>query len=373
MPRTVLQGRMSHSLRSLLALLCVSAEVLMRRSINRPMVRQWSIPFEIGTLFYRHQFKHALAMESIAEGRAYFDSLYNIAEPEPLVDIVPNPPHEPRGDWFIPRGHSSQSTILHFHGGGYAFYATVSRRFIAMLAQRLQVPIFAPDYRLTPEHSHPAQIEDAIAAYRYLLDHAVEPHKIVVTGDSAGGHLALMTLLALKAANLPQPALAVGISPWTDIGCRGESLFGNDCYDMVQGEQTLMYSRWLKGDRDCSNEDLSPVAQDFRGTAPIYLQAGGKEILVDMIRDFAHILHAQGVAVRLDVWQHMTHEFHGYGATLEQSREAIDRIQAAIVWATESPSVARFDATAHTEVDAWAHRLAECQMVQSLQPEERKC
>jgi len=353
MARTVLQGRLSHSLRSLQVLLSTTATVLVRRAIKRPMVKEWTIPFEIGNLFYRHQFKHALAMKNITDGRAYFDSLYNIAEPEPEVDVQPNGSNEPPGDWFIPRGHTSQNTILYFHGGGYTFYATVSRRFIAMLAQRLQMPIFAPNYRLTPEHSHPAQIEDAIAAYRYLLGRRIDPRKLIVAGDSAGGHLTLMTLLGLRNAELPQPALAVGISPWTDIGHRGASQFENDRYDLVQGDQTLQYARWLKGRSGCSDASLSPTAQDFSGTAPVYLQAGSKEILVDMIRDFAHILREQGVPVRLDVWKHMTHEFHGYGGTLQESREAIDRIRAAIAQETANSSGTRFDASPQTEVDAW--------------------
>ena len=353
MSRTVLQGPPWHSLRSLMVLLSTTAIVLARRAVNRPTVAQWTIPFEIGTLFYRRQFKRALEMDHIAEGRAYFDSLYNIAEAEPEVDVQPTAAHEPLGDWFIPRGHTNSNTMLYFHGGGYAFYATVSRRFIAMLAYRLQVPIFAPDYRLTPEHPHPAQMDDAIAAYRYLLARSVDPKKLIIAGDSAGGHLALMTLLRLRTEGLPQPALAVGLSPWTDVGRRGHSLFDNDRYDLVQGVQTLRYAEWLRGASGCSDADLSPTAQDYRGTAPTYLQAGSKEILVDMIRDFAHILRTQGVPVRLDVWEHMTHEFHGYGGTLEQSRAAIERIRVAIAWATESPFALPFEAIEQTEVDAW--------------------
>lgn len=343
---------MSHRLRSLTHLLGTTISVLARRAIGKPLVPEWSIEFEIGTLFYRHQFDHALSLQNIADGREFFDSLYTVADADLQVDVLPSARHEPPGDWFVPRGHAGRVTMLYFHGGGYAFYAAVTRHFIAMLAQMLQVRIFAPRYRLTPEHPHPAQIEDGLAAYRFLLEKGGDSRDLVIAGDSAGGHLVLMTLAKLREAGFPQPALAVTLSPWTDIGRRGVSQFGNDRYDMVQGYQTLQYGQWLKAGTDCCDADLSPIDQDFRGVAPIYIQAGGKEILVDMIRDFALILKGQGVPVRLDVWEHMTHEFHAYGDMLPQSREAIDRLRAAMDWATQGGGVAPFSTTAQTEVDS---------------------
>ena len=173
----------------------------------------------------------------------------------------------------------------------------------------------------------------------------------MVGGDSAGGHLALMLLAKLPAVGLPQPALAIALSPWTDIGRRGESQFGNDRYDMVQGYQTLQYGAWLKAGTNCSDADLSPTHQRYRDAAPVYLQAGGKEILVDMIRDFAGSLQQQGARVRLDVWPDMTHEFHAYGHTLPQSRQAIDLLRAAMAWATDAGG-SNFTSCAQTEIDA---------------------
>ncbi len=351
MTKTILRGRLAHKLHSLAVMIGTTAGVLARRAVGKPLVPEWTATFEIGTLFFRRQFNHAFSLGDIAESRAYLDSLYTVVEPNLQVDVRPSAPGEPDGHWFIPRGHSSPLTMLYFHGGGYAFYAAVSRHFIAMLAQMLQVPIFAPDYRLTPEHPHPAQVDDGLAAYRFLLDKTKNPRRLVVCGDSAGGHLVLMTLVRLREACLPQPALAVALSPWTDIGRRGASQFGNDRYDMVQGYQTLQFARWLKAQTGHTDADLSPIEQDFRGVAPIYIQAGGKEILVDMIRDFAHAVHSQGAAVRLDVWEHMTHEFHAYGHTLPQSRQAIARIRTAMAWATAAAAPVPFESTAQTEVD----------------------
>jgi len=355
MTKTLMQGSLSHQLRSLGTLLVTTADVAARRAVGRPLVPEWPMSFEIGTLFFRRQFKHALALPTITDSRAYFDSLYTVVEPAPRVQVVPSSKGEPRGDWFIPIGHTSPLTLLYFHGGGYSFYGAVSRHFIAMTTQLLQIPIFAPDYRLTPEHPHPAQLDDGLAAYRHLLDAGVDPKRLIVCGDSAGGHLALMLLARLKVAALPQPALVVGLSPWTDIGRRGASQFGHDRYDMVQGYQTLRYGEWLKAGTGQSDAELSPIHQHYRNAAPIYLQAGGKEILVDMIRDFARAVQGQGGQVRLDVWEHMTHEFHAYGETLPQSRDAFDRIRSTIAWATADDGDG-LPTRLHTEVDCLARQ-----------------
>lgn len=352
MPKTFVQGKFSHRLRSSLNLLGTSLEVLFRRTIGKPLVPEWSISFEIGTLFYRRQFNQAFAMKSIAESRAYFDSLYTVIDPLPDVEVIENQPGQPKGSWVLPIKPASSITMLYFHGGGYSFNAAVTQHFVSMLAQVLNVKTFSLDYRLTPEHPHPAQIEDAVAAYRYLLNRGIDHKAIVVAGDSAGGHLALMTLIALKSSGLPQPALAIALSPWTDTGKRGKSLFGNDRFDMVQGYQTQQYSEWLKGGNIFTDEELSPMHQDYRATAPIYIQAGSHEILVDMIRDFAKKLTKDQLPVRLDVWQNMTHEFHAYGHTIPESKQALERIRQAIDWATRASGDATFVPIAQTEVDS---------------------
>lgn len=353
MPKTIIQGRLSHKLRSLATSTRAFLTVLAGRALGRPIVPEWPFLFEYGTLYIRAQFNHAFALPEIAEGRAYFDSLYTMLDVFPDVEIRPARPGQPAGDWFIPRERQSDVTMLHFHGGGYTFYAGVSRHFVALLAHTLGIAIFAPDYRLTPEHPHPAQIEDGLAAYGFLLDQGIDAQKIIVCGDSAGGHLALMTLVKLRQAGLAQPALAIGLSPWTDTGRRGASQFGNDPYDLVQGYMTLQFAAWLKGNTPYTDAELSPIHQDLRDLCPIYLQAGGKEILVDMIRDFALAVQKQGGSVRLDVWEHMNHEFHAYGKHLPESSEALARIRAAIAWAQGKPE--QFSASSRTELDAW-HR-----------------
>lgn len=349
--KTIIQGRLSHRLRSMAVSTGCALKVALRRAVGSPLVKDWPFLFEYGTLYIRAQFNHAFRLSSdIAASRAYFDSVYGLVETYLDVVVRPNGPDEPCGEWYLPADICCQVTVLHFHGGGYTFYAGVSRHFAACLAHTLGAAVFAPDYRLTPEHPHPAQLEDGLAAYTYLLGRGIAAEKIVLCGDSAGGHLALMTLANLRQANLPRPLLTIGISPWTDIGRRGASQFGNDPYDLVQGYMTLQFAAWLKGGKNLSDAELSPIARNFRDLGPIYLQAGGKEILVDMIRDFAKMVVGQGGQVRLDVWSHMNHEFHGYGNALPESREALARLREAIVWACSRPSA--FAADACTECDS---------------------
>lgn len=350
MKKTIIQGRFSHKLRSMAISGRVAASVLVRRVLGRPLVAEWPILVEYGTLYFRAQFNHAFRLsDNIAASRAYFDSVYALLDTYPDVEVRPTGPDEPRGHWFLPKVRCRDATLLHFHGGGYTFYAGVSHHFVACLAHTLGVAVFAPDYRLTPEHSHPAQLEDGLAAYRHLLERGIDPGAIVLCGDSAGGHLALMTLIGAHQAGLPKPALTLGLSPWTDVGRRGESQFGNDPYDLVQGYMTLQFAAWLKGGQPLSDAELSPICQDFTGLGPIYLQAGGKEILVDMIRDFAKTVAGQGGQVRLDVWTHMNHEFHAYGDYLPESRDALARLGDAIDWALGKPN--RFVVDACTECD----------------------
>jgi len=332
-PKIILQGRLSHKLRSLAVLMRLSVRVASRRAWGKPLLARWSLADEIGVLFTRAQFQHAFALNDIVQGRAYLDSLYWRIGPPPKTSIRPAAEGQPKGHWFIPPAHTRDATMLYFHGGGYTCYCAVTRLFIAMLAETLGLPIFAPDYRMIPEHPHPAQIDDGLAAYRFLLDQGVQPSRLIVGGDSAGGHLMLMTIAQLRGLSLPQPALGIGLSPLTDTRPHGASLSGNDRYDILQSYMTQVFAGLLKGAAGVTDAQLSPIDQDFRGAAPLYLQAGDKEILLDMIRDFAQAAQAQGASVRLDVWPDMYHVFQYAGTYYPESQEALQRIGQAIDWA----------------------------------------
>ncbi len=151
------------------------------------------------------------------------------------------------------------------------------------------------------------------------------------------------------------------LNPQIDIRRHGESQFGNDKYDLVTGYRTLRYAPQLKAGTSFRDAELSPAHHAYQNVAPLYIQAGGKEILVDMIRDFAHSLPAQGAPVRLDVWEHMTHEFHAYGNSLSQSEHAIECIRTAIARAMDGSDKRSFSPCAQPEVDCF-NRLTNAQL-----------
>ncbi|MCF6221817.1 MAG: alpha/beta hydrolase [Robiginitomaculum sp.] len=326
MARIKLRGKLHHIIRSYMVISTISMSVLWRRLLRKPLVPDWSFEFEIGVLFWRHQFNRAFALPDIREGRAYMDSLVTLTDETYDLRVTASRQGEPKGKWLVPQNCDPEVTALYLHGGGYTFNSEISANFAKTLASLLNIKLFMLDYRLTPENPHPAQIEDALEAYNFLLKKGVGPNKLIVIGDSAGGHLALMLLIALRDLELPQPALAIGLCPWTDIGERGDSLDANDRYDLVQGYMAVRFGEWLRGNSEFTNEELSPIHQDFSGLAPIYMQGGGREVLIDMIRDFAKTIRKQGHEVVLDVWPTMTHVFHMHGLTLLESRQAFERL-----------------------------------------------
>lgn len=351
MPRITYTGPRTDRIKSTLSLYGISLATLARHALGRRLDPTWPLAHEIGIRFWRAQFTTALTAPDIKAGRTRFDSLQTRTDTilpvtrqrqsSPNPGPVPSPgPNPAPGTWVTPKHQTSNATLLYFHGGGYTFDAYMTDDFADLLAASTGARLFQADYRLTPEHPHPAQAEDALAAYRYALTQT-DPSRLIVLGDSAGGHMALMALLSARDAGLPQPALCIGLSPWTDIGDRGDSLTANDPYDIVSGWMALKFGDFLTMGRVAELRDtLSPIAHDFSDLAPLYLQGGGKEVLIDMIRDFARTQADHGARLCLDVWPNMTHDFFGYGDTRPEAIEALARISEAIEKALTGACVA---------------------------------
>lgn len=320
-------GPLGLRLGGFIALNRIAVATFARHVLGRRLVPSWDMGMEIGVRFWRRQFTRAMTAADSARGRQILDAVqtetpdrYNVT-----VTAEPNLP----GTWYHPARRETEAVILYLHGGGYMFHGAMSRRFAAMLAHRVGAPLFAPKYRLTPEHSHPAQAEDARAAWD-LVTRDTDPGRVVVIGDSAGGHMMLMLLLALREVGQPQPKLGVGLCPWTDIGDRGASLTENDPTDLVQGWMALQFGRWLDPHRRFGRDALSPITHDFKGLAPLYLQAGGREVLRDMIYDFACVQDGNGAEVMLDLWPDMPHDFQLMDSTQADAGEALARIRAMV-------------------------------------------
>jgi acetyl esterase/lipase len=327
MPSIKFSGPLRFRLKGFLALNKIAIATYLNHAASRKIHPDWDANMEIGVRFIRHQFKRAFNAKNINEGRQILDAVQT--ETPDIYDIDTRQHNDPKGTWYLPRKRKSNATILYLHGGGYTFHGAMSKRFAAMLAHHIGAPLFAPEYRLTPEHPHPAQAEDALSAWHHVAKDT-PPKNIVIIGDSAGGHMVLMLLLPLREQVMSQPAACIALCPWTDIGDRGESLSANDKSDLVQGWMALQFGTWLDPDGTYGRKALSPIEHDYSGLAPLYLQAGGQEILRDMILQFAQQQVVNGADVICDLWPTMPHDFQLMDSTQEDSAEALVRITACV-------------------------------------------
>ncbi|WP_337188346.1 alpha/beta hydrolase [Phenylobacterium sp.] len=239
--------------------------------------------------------------------------------------------HEPvtlggvRGERVVPQGAAPGRTMLYLHGGAYTMGSPRSHRpLVARLAEAARTVAVAIDYRLGPEHRFPAAVDDAVAAYRALLDGGAEPQRVVVVGDSAGGGLAMALALALKRDGLPQPAGWFVISPWADLTQSGASYASKTASDPTISKPRLdENARAYLGGLDPRDPLASPVFGDFEGVSPVLIQVGSEEALLSDSITLADVLAHARVAVRLEVWPEMIHVFHAWGPVLQAARRAV--------------------------------------------------
>lgn len=321
-----LHGKLEYRLRSVFALCRSSLSVSLRRMMKGPLLPNWNWSTEAAIHFLKAQNITSFEMRDHDEGRAYGDALvFNSPAVAGMnIHAVTSPV---KGHWYQPKLGNRAITLLYLHGGGYAYYAKAHENLIALVTLAVESKTFALDYRLTPEHPFPAQLEDALAAYQWLLKTGVDPHSLVVAGDSAGGNLTLALLLTLRDAKQPLPAMAVCIAPWTDVGNSGESLTKNETYDWVEKRMTIQWAEWFCKGAAPRNPIISPIHANLNGLPPIYIQAGDAEILYDMIREFAARAAEQKADVTLEVWKNMNHDFQSFGDMTPESKEALARIR----------------------------------------------
>ncbi|WP_298259720.1 alpha/beta hydrolase [Bradyrhizobium sp.] len=216
--------------------------------------------------------------------------------------------------------------VLHFHGGGYVIgTAPLYRDFTWRLGAVARASVLYFDYRLAPEHPFPAALDDAVTVYRWLAKR-IDPKRIAVVGDSAGGGLALATLYRMRDEGLPLPAAAVAISPWTDLALTGPSLQSNAAADPMMDAARLpaLVDCYLAG-ADARHPYASPLYGDAAGLPPTLIQVGGDEILRDDSLRMAERLKATGCDAEIEVWPRMPHAWHLYARILPEGREAIAR------------------------------------------------
>jgi phosphinothricin tripeptide acetyl hydrolase len=233
-------------------------------------------------------------------------------------------------EWTVAGGARDDVAIVYLHGGGYAMGSLNTHRgHCTRLSRAARARVLSVDYRLGPEHPHPAAVEDAIAAVRFVRDCGFAPERIAVAGDSAGGGLTLATLVALRDAGDPAPAAGLCISPWTDLALTGGSVQTKAAEDpMVRAaDLRLMAAAYLAG-RDPRTPLASPLYADLAGLPPLLLQVGSAEILLDDAVRAAERAREAGVEVSLRIWQDMFHVWPAFADILPEGRAAVDEMAA---------------------------------------------
>ena len=231
-------------------------------------------------------------------------------------------------EWISAPESDDSRVVLYLHGGGYLFGSVRTHRvMLAHMARAAKARVLALDYRLAPEIPFPAPVEDSVAAYRWLLAQGIEPQKIAIGGDSAGGGLVIAALVALRHVGEPMPAAGVCISAWADMEATGQSYTTNAEADpSVSKERILKIADVYLDGKDPKAPLASPIHADLTGLPPLLLQVGGIEVLLDDSTMLKAKAKEAGVPVEMEVWDDMPHVWHHYAPILPEARKAIGRI-----------------------------------------------
>jgi acetyl esterase/lipase len=227
---------------------------------------------------------------------------------------------------------AAAGTLLYLHGGGYVVGSHRTGAKLALLVgERAGLEAYSLDYRLAPEHPFPAAVDDGLAAYRELVQRGVDPSRLVVAGDSAGGGLAISTLVAARDAGLPMPAAVVVFSPLTDQTHSGRSMHELDGIDPLFRPADLdWYGPKYLGAADPASPLASPLFADLAGLPPLLIQVGGHEILLDDAIGLARAAALADVEVALEIGAELPHVFQNRAGVLDEADEALDRVGAFI-------------------------------------------
>ncbi|GAB3957619.1 alpha/beta hydrolase [Actinoallomurus acanthiterrae] len=228
--------------------------------------------------------------------------------------------------WAMPKRSAEDRVLLCVHGGGFVSGSMYShRKMFGHLAKETGARALIFDYRLALEHIHPAQVDDAIAVYRWLLDQGIGADRIAFTGDSAGGGLAITTQLRARERGLPLPAATMLLSPWVDMEALGESYRTNRDRDAFFSTDVVraLVGIFLGEGGDPRDPLANPLYADLSGLGPVHIQVGGDEVLLDDARQLEEHARKAGVDVRLQVFPEMQHTFQMAAGRAPEADEAI--------------------------------------------------
>ena len=231
-------------------------------------------------------------------------------------------------EWIYPPDADSERVLLYLHGGAYILGSLKSHRgLVVLLSSAAGVHSLLIDYRLAPEHVFPAALDDALTAYRWLLSNGTKPEHIVLGGDSAGGGLVLALLQTVRDKNIPVPAGAVLLSPWTDLVGTVESRTTREAADPIfSGKVVNSLSSFYVGTEDAHNPLLSTINADLHDFPPLLIEVGHDEVLLDDSLHLAEHAKAANVPVELTIWDDMWHVFQAYAYVLPEGQQSLENM-----------------------------------------------
>jgi acetyl esterase/lipase len=242
------------------------------------------------------------------------------------VGVEPVTANGVRAEWTATPNDARDAALLYLHGGGYVIGSLDSHRHLVAEAGRAcAIAALALDYRLAPEHPFPAAVDDALAGYRFLLGRGIAPARIAIAGDSAGGGLVISAMVAIRDAGLPQPACGWCISPWVDMEALGETMTSRAAADpTVQRASILDMAKMYLNGADPRSPLAAPIYADLKGLAPLMIQVGACETLLDDALRLAGVAGAADVRVDLQIWPEMIHVWHLFHPELQAGLKAIE-------------------------------------------------
>lgn len=267
---------------------------------------------------------------TLEEARANLDAMGDIMPVGPEISVVPVDAGGVPAEWVAAPGVPDEAgVVVYLHGGAYTQGSLDSHRSVfARLSAASGRRVLGVDYRLAPEHPFPGAVDDAVAAYRWVLDGGAASGDVVIAGDSAGGGLTAATLVALRDAGHPLPAGGVMMSPWVDLTLSGGSMDTKaDADPMCSRESLRPSAEWYAGDTDRAAPLVSPLFADLSGLPPMLILVGTAEVLLDDSIRLADRARAAGVDVELDVGEDLLHVYPVFPGVPE-SEAALARIGA---------------------------------------------
>ena len=265
---------------------------------------------------------------SLEEIRALFEQWGNITGEPGGVDYIEEECSGVPCMWAVPKGAQTDRILICLHGGGYVVGSMYThRKIFGHLAKAIGCRALILHYRRAPENTHPAQVEDAVAVYDWLLKQDIKPEHIATTGDSAGGGLCTTMLIAIRDQGLPMPAAGMPMSPYYDLEFTGESMQTKaevDC--LVTNELATFMSETFLGGASPKDPLANPFYANLKGLPPLYIQVGGDEALLDDSLRFEKKAKEEGIEIKVDVFPEMQHVFQFMAGMAQEADQAVQQM-----------------------------------------------